>query len=159
MCWILFWTTIPVCKIQWKCNGLNKYLRLLYMLHCQFWFRIRPKISPKRQYVLICWLVQLSSNRVSFLSMSTHQLPSLSLGGKQLVLYWSVSVLLPKAFCQKLVLSNHTIHLSHGFRLQPVINKQTNYKSKLTSGSLGSGYIWSRKKQHYVYSSGAQHSA
>lgn len=50
---------------------------------------------------------------------------------EQLVLYWSVSVLLLQAFCQELVLSNHTIHLSHSFRLQPVINKHTNYKSKI----------------------------
>lgn len=53
--------------------------------NCIF-LRIRTKISPKRQQ-LLCWLVPLSCNTVSFLPMSTHQSPSLALGGKRSLCY------------------------------------------------------------------------
>ena len=84
-----------------------------------------------------CWLVGLCDAATllqhSLILFYIH--PSVPTIGperkEQLVLYWSVSVLLLQAFCQELVLSNHTIHLSHSFRLQPVINKHTNYKSKM----------------------------
>lgn len=80
-----------------------------------------------------------------FFSTFIHQSPSLALGRVSSLLYWSVSVLLLQVFCQELVLSNHNVHLSHSFRLHSVINIHTNYKSKLTCGSLSSGQVLSGK--------------
>lgn len=67
--------------------------------------------------------------------------PSVTITGpgrnEQFVFYWSVSLLLLKAFHQELPLSNHTIHLSKCFLLQPVINKNTNYTSKINFCFVG----------------------
>lgn len=65
---------------------------------------------------------------------------------EQLVLHWWVSMLLLKAFCQVLVLSNRAIHLSHSFRLQLLINNKPITRAKWTSGSLSSGYVLSGEK-------------
>lgn len=119
---------------------------------------IRSKISPNRQYVLFCRLVPLSYNHSPIsLHVRQNQSPSPALRGKSSLCYIDrLLVLWLQAFCQVLVLSNHTIHLSRSFRLQLLINNKPIRRAKWTTGSLSSRYVLSRKRKKNSIRSAAQ---
>lgn len=97
----------------------------------------RPKTSPKRcSLSLFVSLCHFSVTQLHF--SDVHPSVTLTRPGQkhQLVSYWSVTRFFLQAFCKELVLSNHTVHLSHSFRLRPVINKQANYQHRMNLWSI-----------------------
>lgn len=143
------------CIVIFSCHPANRLLflhslRLVSLLISSTWMQImrnkglRWKTSKSacciigfdyifRRQKAVCVYLLACAALLQHALISFRVRPSVTIPGpgrkEQLVLYWSVSVLLLQAFCQGLLLSNHTTHLSHGFRLQPVINKHTNYMS------------------------------
>ena len=130
------WITTSVCVHERTTRRGSFMFPEYFSCHFQMKSTSREQATNGHKCTICCcWLVSLLCVTVSFPSMSTHQSPSPALGSESSSCSIDlIQCFFLQAFCQEPGLSNHTAHLSHGFPLQTVINKRTNYWSKINPG-------------------------